>query len=109
MRAFIALLLLVWLAAPIAIARPAARTLVVLETVESKANYSKFLGSLEGMNISAFVLLGGTLIGLLNCSPIDRGHHLTYTSSKKEDFGLVVYEELAYDNLLLFSPSVACE
>ncbi|KAI8904926.1 Dolichyl-diphosphooligosaccharide--protein glycosyltransferase subunit WBP1 [Powellomyces hirtus] len=85
-RLFTALLLAVLATCSSSVfARPAggARTLVIVENSEAKGQYSKFLTGLT-----------------------ERGHELTYKTATESDFGLVVYEEIAFDHVLVLAPTV---
>ncbi|KAJ3190431.1 hypothetical protein HDU85_000727 [Gaertneriomyces sp. JEL0708] len=78
------LLLSLFSVAPVVYARSIAgsRLLVVLDTVDSKESYSNFLESLQ-----------------------ERGFRISYKTAK-DDMNLVVYDELAYDHLLVLAPQV---
>ncbi|KAJ3170531.1 hypothetical protein HDU88_008431 [Geranomyces variabilis] len=66
-------------------ARPVSgtRTLVILDKVAAKSQYSTFLTGLQ-----------------------DRGYDLQYKSADSSDFGLIEFDEIAYDHLLVLAPTV---
>ncbi|KAJ3161354.1 hypothetical protein HDU86_007136 [Geranomyces michiganensis] len=65
--------------------RPASgpRTLVILEKVAAKSQFSTFLNGLQ-----------------------DRGYDLQFKSADDSDFGLIEYDENAYDHVLVLAPTV---
>lgn len=53
---------------------------------------------------------GLSSVATLTCSLLaERGHQLNFKTSAESDFGLMLYEELAYDHLLVLAPSFSCE
>jgi hypothetical protein len=76
----------------------AARTMVLLDDMQTRVTHSTFLSDLRGTPYSSYIIP-------LTANFPARGHELTINKADDPSLSLKLHGEFMYDNLILFAPA----